>query len=58
MEFPTLMGSVGGWVFVLDVTRCGSVKNSIRMDSEWTMTRILKRTYLGFGYGTEVVLLL
>ena len=23
MKFPTLMGSVGGWVFVLDVTRGG-----------------------------------
>ena len=29
MEFPTLMGSVGGWVFVVDVTK-GSVGKFIR----------------------------
>ena len=29
MEFCWLIGSVGGWVFVLDVTRCGSVGNFI-----------------------------
>ena len=29
IKFPTLMGSVGGWVFVLDVTRWGSVGNFI-----------------------------
>ena len=32
IKFPKLMGSVGGWVFVVDVTR-GSVGNCDRMGS-------------------------
>ena len=31
MDFPTLMGSVGGWVFEVDVTRGCSVGKSSRM---------------------------
>ena len=32
MDFPTLIGSIGGWVFVVDVTR-GSVGNFIYITS-------------------------
>ena len=31
VEFPTCIGSVGGWVFVVDVTRSCSVGKSIWM---------------------------